>query len=84
MVIASHNNKEQNERDWYRNPGIDIFAGPGGLGEGFASLDDGSGKPRFKSVVSIERDEYSHRTLHLRHFLRTFQEGFPDEYYQYL
>lgn len=65
-------------------PVVDIFAGPGGLGEGFASLDDGSGKPRFGSVASIERDEHSHRTLHLRHFLRTFQEGFPDEYYQYL
>jgi len=65
-------------------PVVDIFAGPGGLGEGFASLDEGTGKPRFESVASIEHDEHSHRTLHLRHFLRTFQEGFPDEYYQYL
>ncbi len=65
-------------------PVVDIFAGPGGLGEGFASFDDGSGTCRFKSVASIERDEHSHRTLHLRHFLRTFREGFPDEYYQYL
>lgn len=65
-------------------PVVDIFAGPGGLGEGFASFDEGSGTCRFKSVASIERDEHSHRTLHLRHFLRTFTEGFPDEYYQYL
>lgn len=65
-------------------PVVDIFAGPGGLGEGFASFDDGSGTRRFKSVASIERDAHSHRTLHLRHFLRTFREGFPDEYYQYL
>ena len=65
-------------------PVVDIFAGPGGLGEGFASLDDGTGKPRFESLASIERDEHSHRTLHLRHFLRSFRQGFPDEYYQYL
>ena len=36
------------------------------------------------SVASVERDEHSHRTLHLRHFLRTFGQGFPEEYYQYL
>lgn len=66
-------------------PVVDVFAGPGGLGEGFASLDDGAGKPRFESVVSIERDRFSFRTLHLRHFLRTFPGGgLPDDYYQYL
>ncbi len=65
-------------------PVVDIFAGPGGLGEGFASLGDGDEERRFESLVSIERDEHSHRTLHLRHFLRTFEEGFPEEYYQYL
>ncbi|MGD1886603.1 MAG: DNA cytosine methyltransferase [Cohaesibacteraceae bacterium] len=35
-------------------------------------------------MASIESDEHSHRTLHLRHFLRTFEDGYPDEYYQYL
>ena len=66
-------------------PVVDIFAGPGGLGEGFASLDEGAGKPRFESVVSIERDRFSFRTLHLRHFLRTFPGGrLPDDYYRYL
>ena len=65
-------------------PVVDIFAGPGGLGEGFSSLDDGNGRPRFESVASIERDEHSHRTLHLRHFLRTFPDGFPEDYYEYL
>lgn len=68
-----------------RYPVVDIFAGPGGLGEGFASFHDERGNPRFKGAVSIERDEFSHQTLHLRHFLRTFPDGeFPDEYYQYL
>lgn len=66
-------------------PVVDVFAGPGGLGEGFASLQDGYGNPKFKSAVSIERDEFSHRTLYLRHFLRACPGNeFPDEYYQYL
>ncbi|MGS4991017.1 DNA cytosine methyltransferase [Roseibium sp. RP-7] len=65
-------------------PIVDIFAGPGGLGEGFASFDEDAVQPRFKSVASIESNEFAHRTLHLRHFLRTFREGFPDEYYSYL
>ena len=68
-----------------RYPVVDVFAGPGGLGEGFASFQDERGNQRFESAVSIERDEFSHQTLHLRHFLRTFPDGdFPDEYYQYL
>ena len=66
-------------------PVVDVFAGPGGLGEGFASLDVGTGKPRFESAVSIERDRFSFRTLHLRHFLRTFSGGgLPGDYYRYL
>jgi len=66
-------------------PIIDLFAGPGGLGEGFSSFHDNLSNPVFHSVVSIERDEFSHRTLLLRHFLRSFQENtFPQEYYDYL
>lgn len=66
-------------------PVIDLFAGPGGLGEGFASVTGAKGERRFESVVAIERDESSHQTLLLRHFLRRFPDGeLPDEYYQYL
>ena len=66
-------------------PVIDLFAGPGGLGEGFASLKQDDGSNAFQSVVSIERDNSAHQTLHLRHFLRAFPDGkFPDEYYKYL
>ena len=66
-------------------PVVDVFAGPGGLGEGFASLNDERGKPCFESAVSIESDNYSYETLRLRHFLRTFPHGgFPEEYYKYL
>jgi len=64
---------------------VDVFAGPGGLGEGFASFAGEGDRRRFHGVVAIERDEFSHRTLLLRHFLRCFPEGeFPDEYYRYL
>ena len=66
-------------------PVVDLFAGPGGLGEGFASLLDEKGERRFESVAAIERDECSHRTLTLRHFFRGFSEDeLPDDYYRYL
>lgn len=64
---------------------IDLFAGPGGLGEGFTSLTDARGKRRFDSIVAIERDEFSHKTLFLRHFVRYFPDGeAPDDYYNFL
>lgn len=65
-------------------PVVDLFAGPGGLGEGFASLNDGNGKPRFKNDISIEANPYAHGTLLLRHFIRAFPDGFPEDYYLYL
>lgn len=48
-------------------PVIDLFAGPGGLGEGFASLNDGK---TFKIEVSAEMEESAHKTLTLRAFFR--------------
>ncbi|MBI9080170.1 MAG: DNA (cytosine-5-)-methyltransferase [Pseudodesulfovibrio sp.] len=66
-------------------PIIDIFAGPGGLGEGFSSASHHDGKALFHSLASIERDEHSHSTLLLRHFFRSFPEGkVPEAYYKYL
>lgn len=66
-------------------PVVDVFAGPGGLGEGFLSLDRGSGAAGFQCAASIEQEIFSHRTLHLRHFLRSFSNGdFPEDYYRYL
>ena len=66
-------------------PVIDLFAGPGGLGEGFASTLRKSGEYRFKSVAAIERDPFSHSTLLLRHFFRAFPDGAaPEDYYRYL
>ncbi|MDQ4121743.1 MAG: DNA cytosine methyltransferase [Acidobacteriota bacterium] len=63
---------------------VDLFAGPGGLGEGFSSFTI-KDKPVFKIKVSIEKDELAHRTLLLRAFFRQFPRGAaPREYYQYL
>ncbi|HBG05160.1 MAG TPA: DNA cytosine methyltransferase [Geobacter sp.] len=64
-------------------PIIDIFAGPGGLGEGFSSLDIAGHKP-FKIKLSIEKNPIAHKTLQLRSFFRQFTSGAPKEYYQYL
>lgn len=52
-------------------PVLDLFAGPGGLGEGFASA-SARGRPRFRLCLSIECDEYAHQTLTLRAFCREF------------
>lgn len=65
-------------------PVIDLFAGPGGLGEGFSSLRV-KNQQAFKIKLSIEKDEYAHRTLELRAFYRNFDlNKAPDEYYDYL
>jgi DNA (cytosine-5)-methyltransferase 1 len=66
-------------------PVIDLFAGPGGLGEGFCSLGRPEGTPRFAIRLSIEKDCIAHRTLELRAFFRQFPHGLaPNEYYRYL
>ena len=46
---------------------IDLFAGPGGLGEGFASLNGGK---TFSISVSVEMESSAHKTLSLRSFFR--------------
>lgn len=51
---------------------VDLFAGPGGLGEGFASLDVGGHAP-FRIGISVEKEASAHRTLTLRAFLRAYQ-----------
>ena len=64
---------------------IDLFAGPGGLGEGFDSLSDETGDPAFKIALSIECDDFAHRTLELRSFYRQFhKKEIPDDYYSYI
>lgn len=66
-------------------PIIDLFAGPGGLGEGFASLKGGKRQPFFEIGLSIEKTEVAHRTLMLRAAFRRLR-GTKDvrHYYSYL
>ncbi len=48
-------------------PVIDLFAGPGDLGEGFASFTPPHSEERpFNIGLSIEKDPHAHRTLELR------------------
>jgi DNA (cytosine-5)-methyltransferase 1 len=66
-------------------PIIDLFAGPGGLAEGFSSLADNNGNRIFDIKLSIEKDPFAHQTLTLRSFVRQFPLGkLPEEYYQFL
>jgi DNA (cytosine-5)-methyltransferase 1 len=66
-------------------PVIDLFAGPGGLGEGFSAVRDQNGHRVFDIRVSIEKDAVAHRTLTLRALFRALSEhGIPDTYYDYL
>lgn len=64
---------------------IDLFAGPGGLGEGFSAFQTESGCYPFKIAASVEKEESAHKTLTLRAFYRQFRDRrVPDEYYEYL
>jgi len=64
-------------------PVIDLFAGPGGLGEGFSAVNKKNRK--FNIVLSIEKDEYAWQTLKLRSFFRHFEgKKIPADYYKFL
>jgi len=64
-------------------PVVDLFAGPGGLGEGFSALNDGKA---FEIIVSAEKDPIARETLRLRAFYRMLKTKMPDkleDYYSY-
>src|SRR6267142_3208833 len=68
-------------------PVIDLFAGPGGLGEGFSSYrPHRADQPAFKIHISIEMDPWAHQTLRLRAFYRQFAHfaAVPSTYHKYL
>lgn len=67
-------------------PVIDLFAGPGGLGEGFSAAGRECGQSRFRICLSIEKDPWAHETLLLRHFLRmlSVDAGAREKYYDYI
>lgn len=65
-------------------PVIDLFAGPGGLGEGFSAYRRVGGRV-FRTALSIEKDCDAHATLKLRSFFRQFPDGdAPEPYYRHL
>lgn len=63
-----------------------MFAGPGGLGEGFSAFVSSFEKRiNFKIVLSIEKDLHAHSTLTLRSFFRQFPRGeVPGDYYDFI
>lgn len=66
-------------------PIVDVFAGPGGLGEGFSAYTDERGRRPFRIVLSVEKDPVAHQTLRLRSFVRQFEKGAaPPAYYERL
>ena len=66
-------------------PVIDLFAGPGGLGEGFTSAQcDGA---KFRIIASAEKDQYAHETLTLRAYFRLLRDNHTEylsDYYDFL
>ena len=60
---------------------VDLFAGPGGLGEGFSSMGN-----RFRILVSAEMEKSAHKTLLLRAYYRKLKNDNPAllaDYYNY-
>ncbi len=76
--------KSKNISNAHPIPIIDLFAGPGGLAEGFSSVME-NGKMFFDIKLSIEKDENAQKTLELRSFFRQFpHKKVPPEYYEYV
>lgn len=67
-------------------PVIDIFAGPGGLSEGFSRYSEFyRDDVNFNVKLSVEMDKNAHKTLRLRSFFRQFPSGSaPQAYYNYI
>jgi DNA (cytosine-5)-methyltransferase 1 len=62
-------------------PVVDLFAGPGGLSEGFSSFEFGGSAP-FDVRLSVEKDPKACATLTLRKYFRQFAEP-PDAFAAY-
>lgn len=63
---------------------IDLFAGPGGLGEGFSSFQKDKNNP-FKIRMSVEKEASAHTTLTLRAFFRLLRaQGDLEAYMDYV
>ena len=63
---------------------VDVFAGCGGLSEGFSRLKKSGAFP-FDVRLHIEKEKAPIRTLHLRTFFHQFRESdIPESYYTYV
>lgn len=63
---------------------VDLFAGPGGLSEGFSTIRAKDGTRPFRIALSVEKESAAFETLRLRSFLRQFADRLPGEYYRFL
>ncbi len=64
-------------------PVINLFAGAGGMTEGFCPVSDVN--RRFRIALTVEKDRITCETLRLRNFCRLFPAGeLPEEYYRVL
>jgi DNA (cytosine-5)-methyltransferase 1 len=65
---------------------IDLFAGPGGLGEGISSCEHKNGNKPFQIRVSVEKEASAHKTLTTRSFYRKIKDltGGSADYYRYV
>src|ERR1700730_11220473 len=63
---------------------VDLFAGPGGLAEGFSSIREGDGSQPFQIALSVEKEASAFETLRFRSFFRQFKGAAPTEYYRFL
>lgn len=63
---------------------VDLFAGPGGLAEGFSRYTDANGSRPFEIALSVEKETAAFATLRFRSFFRQFGDEVPDDYYQHL
>jgi DNA (cytosine-5)-methyltransferase 1 len=80
----THHNENKSQRYRRPIPVVDVFAGPGGLGEGFSSLIYADGTRAFRLALSIEKDPVAHRTLSLRAAFRLLgSSSARDTYYEY-
>ncbi len=65
---------------------IDLFAGPGGLGEGISSCSDDTGNNPFQIAISVEKEPSAHKTLTTRAFYRKIKDNpiAREDYYSYV
>ncbi len=82
IVVADSPSVRPNRASAYAM--VDLFAGPGGMCEGFASLRRSDDTRVFQPVLSIEKEPWAHRTLRLRSVFRRLRDRQETTaYYEY-